>query len=153
MFLLPRMPDVGKYGCETLWSTDDKADRIRARVHEEPGNRSAAGGPVGSRPGFDEALDALHNGDTSTPMGSMVFTAMAPLAEMEFAIKRERITDSVSKRRAAGKDLGGRRPPFTDSQIQNARRLINAGEPATQVAKDLAMSRATLYRRMSKPGA
>ncbi|WP_188540016.1 recombinase family protein [Kocuria dechangensis] len=85
--------------------------------------------------------------DTSTPMGSMVFTVMAALAQMELEIKRERITDSVAKRRAAGKDLGGRRQTFTDSQIRNALRLIEGGEPATQVARDLGMSRATLYRR------
>jgi DNA invertase Pin-like site-specific DNA recombinase len=87
--------------------------------------------------------------DTSTPIGSMVFTVMAALAQMELEIKRERINDSVSKRRAAGKDLGGRRRSFTDSQIRNAARLVDAGEPATQVARDLGMSRATLYRRIS----
>lgn len=86
--------------------------------------------------------------DTATPMGSMVFTVMAALAQMELEIKRERITDSVAKRRAAGKDLGGRRQTFTDSQIRNALRLIEGGEPATQVARDLGMSRATLYRRI-----
>jgi DNA invertase Pin-like site-specific DNA recombinase len=88
------------------------------------------------------------NVDTGTPMGSMVFTVMAALAQMELDIKRERITDSVTKRRAAGKDLGGRRQQFTDSQILNARRLIEGGEPASQVARDLRMSRATLYRRI-----
>lgn len=87
--------------------------------------------------------------DTGTPMGAMVFTVMAALAEMELDIKRERITDSISKRRAAGKDLGGRRNTFTTSQIENARRLMESGEPATQVAKDLGMSRATLYRRIA----
>ncbi|KRE79910.1 recombinase family protein [Arthrobacter sp. Soil763] len=86
--------------------------------------------------------------DTSTPMGGMVFTVMAALGQMELEIKRERITDSVSKRRAAGKDLGGRKAQFTDSQIKNAARLIESGEPAAQVARDLGMSRATLYRRM-----
>jgi DNA invertase Pin-like site-specific DNA recombinase len=86
--------------------------------------------------------------DTATPMGSMVFTVMAALAQMELEIKRERISDSVAKRRAAGKDLGGRRQTFTDSQIRNALRLIEDGEPASQVARDLGMSRATLYRRM-----
>ena len=86
--------------------------------------------------------------DTHTPMGSRVFTVMAALAQMELEIKRERITGSVAKRRAAGKDLGGRRQTFTDSQIRNAVRLIDAGEPATQVARDLGMSRATLYRRI-----
>ena len=90
------------------------------------------------------------NVDTSTPTGSMVFTVMAALAQMELEIKRERVSDSVSKRRAAGKDLGGRRPTFTNSQIRNAQHLIAAGEPAAQVARDLGMSRATLYRRMAE---
>ncbi|MEX5310374.1 recombinase family protein [Kocuria sp. CPCC 205297] len=88
--------------------------------------------------------------DTSTPMGSMVFTVMAALAQMELEIKRERITDSVAKRRAAGGDLGGRRQQFTDSQIRNAQRLIEAGQPTSQVARDLGISRATLYRRIKQ---
>ncbi|GGG67619.1 hypothetical protein GCM10011374_34930 [Kocuria dechangensis] len=86
--------------------------------------------------------------DIHTLMGSRVFTVMAALAQMELEIKRERITDSVAKRRAAGKDLGGRRPTFTDFQIRNALRLIKAEEPATQVARDLGMSRAIFYRRI-----
>jgi DNA invertase Pin-like site-specific DNA recombinase len=85
--------------------------------------------------------------DTATPMGSMLFTIMATLAQMELEIKRERIVDSVSKRREAGKDLGGRRQSISDSQIRNALRLVKSGEPAAQVARDLGMSRATFYRR------
>ena len=88
--------------------------------------------------------------DTKTPMGAMVFTVMAALAQMELEIKRERINDSVSKRRTTGGDLGGRRPTFTESQIRTAAKLIQAGEPATQVAKDMGMSRATLYRRIKE---
>ncbi|MFJ2661703.1 recombinase family protein [Arthrobacter koreensis] len=152
-------------------------------------------GARASRPGFDQALEALHEGDTlvittldrlgrstvnmlglaeelrargvnlrvlnlgggnvdtGTPMGSMVFTVMAALAQMELEIKRERINDSVSKRRAAAKDLGGRRQQFSESQIRNARRLIEAGEPAVHVARDLGMSRATLYRRIAEADA
>lgn len=90
--------------------------------------------------------------DTSTPMGSMMFTVMAALAQMELDIKRERITDSVSKRRAAGKNLGGRKPRFTESQIRTAGKLIESGEPAAQVARDIGMSRATLYRRIRALG-
>ena len=91
----------------------------------------------------------LGGGDvnTSTPMGSMLFTVMAALAQMEHDIKRERIIDSISKRRAAGKDLGGRPRRVTDSQIRSAVRLVDGGEPAAQVARDLVMSRATFYRR------
>lgn len=85
--------------------------------------------------------------DTSTPMGSTLFTIMAALSQMEHDIKSERITDSINKRRAAGKDLGGRPRRITDSQIQNAIRLIESGEPTAQVTRDLGMSRATFYRR------
>lgn len=146
-------------------------------------------GARASRPGFDQAVGALQEGDTlvvttldrlgrstqtmlelaqnlrgrgvglrvlnlgggdvdtSTPMGSMVFTVMAALAEMELEIKRERVTDSIAKRRAAGGDLGGRRQQFTDSQIRNVERLIQAGQPINQIARDLNISRATIYRR------
>lgn len=86
--------------------------------------------------------------DTNTPMGAMIFTVMAALGQMELEIKRERVVDSVSKWRAAGMDLGGRKAKFSDRQIRNAARLIEGGQPAAQVARDLGMSRATLYRRM-----
>ena len=85
--------------------------------------------------------------DTATPIGSMLFTIMAALAQMELDIKRERVTDSISKRRAAGHNLGGRPQRITDSQIRNALQLVQAGEPTAQVARDLGMSRATFYRR------
>lgn len=85
--------------------------------------------------------------DTATPMGSMLFTIMAALAQMEHEIKRERVTDSISKRREAGKDLGGRPRRITDSQIRSALHLVEGGQPTTQVARDLGMSRATFYRR------
>lgn len=35
-----------------------------------------------------------------------------------------------------------------DSQVKNAARLIDAGEPAAQVARNVGMSRSTLYRRL-----
>ncbi|NMR32378.1 recombinase family protein [Crystallibacter degradans] len=85
--------------------------------------------------------------DTATPMGSMLFTIMVALAQMEHEIKRERVTDSIAKRREAGMDLGGRPRRVTDSQIRSAVRLVEGGEPAAQVARDLGMSRATFYRR------
>jgi DNA invertase Pin-like site-specific DNA recombinase len=104
--------------------------------------------------GLGVSLKVLNLGgdavDTATPIGSMLFTVMAALAQMELDIKRERINDSVSKRRAAGLDLGGRREKFTRSQLEKARMLIDAGEPATHVARDLGMSRATLYRRLNQ---
>lgn len=60
-------------------------------------------------------------------MGAMIFTVMAGLAQMELDIKRERINDSVTKRRAAGGDLGGRRRTITDERIRYAQTLIAKG--------------------------
>ncbi|TFD60097.1 recombinase family protein [Cryobacterium sp. Hh38] len=85
--------------------------------------------------------------DTATPMGSMPFTIMAALGQVEHEIERERIVDSINKRRDAGKYLGGRPQLITDSQIRNVHRLIKGGETAAQVALDLGISRATFYRR------
>ncbi len=47
--------------------------------------------------------------DTSASMDRMLFTVMAAFAQMEHQIKRERVVDSISKRRIDRKDLGGRR--------------------------------------------
>ena len=44
--------------------------------------------------------------DTATPMGSMLITIMAALGQMGHEIKRERVVDSIAKRRAADEDLG-----------------------------------------------
>ena len=85
--------------------------------------------------------------DTSTPMGAMVFTVMSALAQMELDIKKERITDSVAKRRIAGGNLGGRPQKVSDRQIRNALRLIEEGESTAQVLRDLGLTRSTFYRR------
>lgn len=89
------------------------------------------------------------NVDTGTPMGAMMFTVMSALAQMEIDIHQERVLDSLSKRRAAGLDLGGRRERFTDEQIRNAKFLIDSVQPAIHDARELGISRATLYRRIS----
>lgn len=86
--------------------------------------------------------------DTFTPMRLMVFTVMAPLAQMELGSKCERITDEVAQCRAAGKDHGGPRPTFTDSEVRSSLGLARTGEPATRVTRDLGRARATLYRRI-----
>lgn len=82
--------------------------------------------------------------DTATPM---LCTILAALAQMEHETSRERVTDSIRKRRDAGLDLGGRFRRIADSQIRNAIRLVDIGEPAAQLARVLGMSRATFYRR------
>lgn len=79
----------------------------------------------------------------------MLFAIKAALAQVEHEIKRERIIDSISNRREAE---GPRRAPWiTDSKIRNALRLVESGEPATQIALDLALSYAARRRPTLQP--
>ena len=96
-----------------------------------------------STDGQESTSSALASGATT----STSTTASPALGQMGHEIKRERVVDSINKRRDAGKDLGGRPRIITDSQIRNARRLIAGREPAAQVPRDLRISRATFYRR------
>lgn len=89
--------------------------------------------------------------DTSTPMGKMLFTVMVALAEMELAIKQERIRDSIAKRRAKGGDLGGRSQAISDDVIHGITRDIEQGmSVSAAVRKRQGVSRATYYRRMKE---
>ena len=89
--------------------------------------------------------------DTTTPIGSMVFTIMAALAQMELDIKRERIQDSVAKRRAAGRDLGGREEKFSDRMIQFVTLTSqNPGYTVARACREIGISRATYYRRVAE---
>lgn len=90
--------------------------------------------------------------DTSQPMGRLMFTVMAGLAEMELAIKTERIRDSNAKRAANGGDLGGRPRKYDDDAIHGAARDIAGGMTASAAAAKRGMNRATLYRRAEKLG-
>lgn len=90
--------------------------------------------------------------DTSSPMGKMMFTVMIALAEMELEVKSERNRDSVAKRRATGKDLGGRREKYSADLIHGAIADIANGASASSAAEKRGMSRQTLYRRAKELG-
>lgn len=92
------------------------------------------------------------NIDTASPMGKMMFTVMIALAEMELEVKSERNRDSVAKRRATGKDLGGRKEKYSADLIHGAIADIANGTSASAAAKARGMSRQTLYRRAKELG-
>lgn len=91
------------------------------------------------------------NVNTATPTGRLLFTMMAGLAEMELEIKRERNRDFVTKRRAQGKNVGGRPKTYTDGKLRMARAALNdpsETRTAAEIAADLGMSRSTMFRRI-----
>lgn len=90
--------------------------------------------------------------NTSTPTGALLFTVMAGIAEMEHAIKSERIKDSNEKRRQKGGDLGGRRAQYDDDAIHGIQRDIENGLSVREATEKRGMSRATFYRRAKEMG-
>lgn len=85
------------------------------------------------------------NIDTSTPGGRFFFHVMASLAEMERELTVERTRAGLASARAKGR-IGGRRRLMTDSKQESARKLLGSGVPPRDVAADLNISIATLYR-------
>lgn len=91
---------------------------------------------------FKSLTDAI---DTSTPSGRFFFHVMASLAEMERELIVERTRAGLEAARKLGRK-GGRRPKMTPGKIESARRLLETGMPAKDVARSLGVSVPTLYR-------
>lgn len=87
--------------------------------------------------------------DTRTPMGKMLFTILAAVAEFERAMIVSRTLDGLSAARARG-NLGGRPVSYTPEQCRAARTLRDAGSmSASEIAMAVGVSRRTFYRMLS----
>jgi DNA invertase Pin-like site-specific DNA recombinase len=87
--------------------------------------------------------------DTSTPMGKMVFTLIAAVAEMERAMIRERVQAGVDRARAAGKHCG--RPPV-EIDLRPAVAMLDQGHSLSTTSSALGTCRATLRKRLVAAG-
>lgn len=85
--------------------------------------------------------------DTSSPSGRFFFHIMAAFAQMERELIHERTMAGLEAARDLGR-VGGRKRKMTDSKIASARKLLEAGESTHEVAKNLGISLATLYRHL-----
>lgn len=85
---------------------------------------------------------------TSGDMGRMVITVLGMVADMElkFIKDRQRAGIEAAKRKGVYK---GRRKAVDEAEI---RRRVAEGMPKTQVARDLGISRMTVYRALQRPG-
>lgn len=70
---------------------------------------------------------------------------MASLAQMERELVVERTRAGLDAARRLGR-VGGRKRRMTDSKIQSTKKLLAAGTPPREVAKNLGVSIPTLYR-------
>ncbi|MBE0472358.1 MAG: recombinase family protein [Methyloprofundus sp.] len=99
-----------------------------------------------------EFTSITDNIETSTPSGKLMFHIFGALAEFERNLIRERTTAGLKAARARGR-LGGRKRKLTAHQIEMAKSLLdkpNNTLTVQEVAKQLNVSRATLFRALSK---
>lgn len=88
--------------------------------------------------------------DTSTATGRFVRTILAGFAEYEREVISERIRAGIAKAKAEGKRWGGKkagqRYRLTDEKLAAARDLLAAGKKKAAVARQLGVSRSSIYR-------
>ena len=84
------------------------------------------------------------NLDTSTPTGKLLMNLMGSVAEFEREIMLERQREGVSKAKAAGKYTG--RQPTARKKAGDVIRLKKAGSKADEIAAELEISRASVFR-------
>jgi DNA invertase Pin-like site-specific DNA recombinase len=82
---------------------------------------------------------------TPTGEGKFFFTIMAAFAELERDLIHQRTMAGLAAARAQGR-VGGRPSVMDPDKLAAATARLARGESATQVAKALKVSRATLYR-------
>jgi DNA invertase Pin-like site-specific DNA recombinase len=91
---------------------------------------------------FISITDAI---DTTTPSGRFFFHMMASLAQMERELIAERTKAGLKAARKQGR-IGGRPKKMTETKLEAAKQLLSSGTLPKDVAKNLGISVATLYR-------
>ena len=85
--------------------------------------------------------------DTNTPTGRLMLTLLGGVAEFERTIMLERQREGIAKAKADGKYKG--RKPTAMLQADTVLRLKAEGLGATEIAKQLGIGRASVYRAMN----
>ena len=85
--------------------------------------------------------------DTSTAAGRCFLQMLGVFAEFETAIRRERQLEGIAKAKAEGV-YKGRRPSIDPVQV---RALVDQGLGGTEIARQLGIGRASVYRLLGRP--
>lgn len=87
--------------------------------------------------------------DSTDPRATLMLGILGSFAEFERAIIRERQAEGIALAKKAGK-YKGRKRVLTSGQVKEAQSRVAAGESKVAIAKDLGVSRATLYRALDR---
>ena len=91
----------------------------------------------------------IFTGDDS-PMSKMILSIMGSLAEFERSMIRERQREGIDAAMKAGKYKGGRKKVLSEEQQAELKRRVEAGEKKAALARELGISRESLYCYLGK---
>lgn len=78
-------------------------------------------------------------------MATLMLSVMGAFAEFERALLRERQREGITLAKQRGA-YRGRKKALSGEQVVELRRRVAAGEPKARVARDLGITRETVYR-------
>lgn len=88
--------------------------------------------------------------NTDSPQGEFMLTILGAVAQLERATIKERQAEGIALAKARG--IYDRTPKLSPDQISTARGRIAAGVTKARVARDLGVSRQTLYTALAGQG-
>lgn len=96
------------------------------------------------------SVEFVHNqmsfsADSENPQAHLMMTMLAAFAQFERALIRERQREGIAIAKEKGK-YKGRKAALTPEQAASLRQRVAGGEPKATVARDLGISRETLYQ-------
>lgn len=95
--------------------------------------------------GFRSLSEAI---DTTSAQGKLLLHMLGALAEFERSLITERTRAGLAAAKRRGVKVG-RKPKLTGRRLDQARKMIAAGQPVAEVAEFAQVSRATLYRALA----
>lgn len=87
-------------------------------------------------------------GAGTNPMARLMLSMLGAVAEFERSLILERQREGIALARQRGA-YAGRRRALSDDQVEQVRHRLNSGEKLAKVARELGVSRQTLYSRMA----
>ena len=85
-----------------------------------------------------------------SPMSNLLLSMLGAVAEFERALILERQREGVAIAKAAGRYKGGK-PKLNAAQVEQLKTRVAAGVPKAAVARELGISRETLYSYLAEP--
>ena len=85
------------------------------------------------------------------PYSELMLNMMASFAEFERQLIKSRQAEGIAIRKAAGGYIGvGRKASITSEQIAEIKSRVDSGEKKTKIARDMKISRESVYKLLAK---